>query len=178
MSQAFIGEIIIFAGYFSPANWAFCNGQVFNINSQAALYSLLGSSYGGNGRTTFSLPDLRGRLPAGQGQGTGLSKRTIGQKFGDETVTLALNQIPAHTHTLQASTAAGNSDNPVGHLLADVSSQGGEFYRDQSASGGKEVALNSNQVQTAGDNQPHNNFMPYLAINFVCCLNGIYPSRS
>ena len=118
MPEPFVGEVRVFAGNFAPAGWAFCNGQLLQISTNTALFSLLGTNYGGNGLSSFALPDLRGRLPIHPGQGPGLSLRTLGELGGSETQTLTTSQIPSHAHTMGASTANGVSDSPAGNVPA------------------------------------------------------------
>ncbi|MDJ0705573.1 MAG: tail fiber protein [Leptolyngbyaceae cyanobacterium MO_188.B28] len=174
MSDPFLGEIRMFAGNFAPRSWSFCNGQLLATSQNDALFSLLGTIYGGDGRTTFGLPDLRGRLPIHQGTGAGLSSRRIGSRGGAETETLAINQMPSHTHILQGSDNNASSDNPSGAVLAKRTV---DFYKknpDQS----KVIDFPSTVVESTGGGQPHSNMQPYLGINFIICLAGIYPSRS
>ncbi len=169
MAEAFIGEIRMFAGNFPPRGWAFCNGQLLPISQNTALFSLLGTQYGGNGQSTFGLPDLQGRVPVGQQQGPGLSDRTMGEQFGSETVTLTAAQMPLHGHAEQASTnPASTAAGPSGALAkASVSLYGEVPNVDRAAAA----------VTPAGGNQPHNNMAPYLALNFIIALQGIFPSR-
>ena len=172
MSDPFIGEIRMFAGTFAPRGWARCDGQLLDVSQNDALFSLLGTIYGGDGRTEFGLPDMRGRLPVHQGQGPGLSPRALGSKGGSETVTLTLQEIPNHSHELQCSTAAGDSDDPAGRFLAAPPTA--RSYR--------AIAPNTNlagdKVQATGGSQPHNNLMPSLCVHFIIALVGIYPSRN
>ena len=170
MSEAFVGEIRMFAGNFAPRGWAFCNGQLMAISQNTALFSLLGTQYGGNGQSTFGLPNLQGRVPVGQGQGPGLSDRTMGESFGSETVTLTAAQMPLHGHAEQASTNnASTAAGPSGVLAkAGVSLYGAKPTIDKAAAA----------VTAAGGNQPHNNLAPYLALNFIIAVQGIFPARS
>lgn len=164
-----IATIILFAGNFAPRGWAFCDGQLLSIAQYTALFSILGTQFGGNGIQTFALPDLRGRVPMHAGQGPGLSPRTIGQAFGTESVTLISNNIPSHTHPLLATTAASDDDVPTGLSLA-----GGEFY----SSTAPTVALNAATVgPNAGGSSPVQTLPPALVINYIIALEGIYPSR-
>nr|WP_260625903.1 tail fiber protein [Hymenobacter sediminicola] len=174
-ADPFIGEIIIFAGNFPPRGYAFCDGQILSIAQNTALFSLLGTTYGGNGQTTFALPDLRGRFPmhAGFSAGPGLTQRNLGEAAGAEAVTLLATQMPAHNHPLTTTTAPGTSASPDGTLLAN-DGRGGTQY----AAGTANAALAPQSVGIAGGNQPHNNMPPYLAINFCIALEGIFPSRN
>jgi microcystin-dependent protein len=172
MSEPFVGEIRMFAGNFAPRGWALCDGQLLAISQNDALFSLLGTIYGGDGRTTFGLPDLRGRVPIHQGTGPGLSNRRIGQKSGQENVTVTTSQLPAHGHPLSASTAIASSTDPSGNLPANGGSS--NIY----GSDAPFQSLNAQAVTNAGGNQPHNNVMPFQCVNFIVALVGIYPSRS
>lgn len=167
MSQPFLAQIQMFSFGFPPRGWAQCNGQLLQIAQNQALFSLLGTTYGGNGVTTFGLPNLQGRTPLHFGQGPGLSNRVLGQTGGIENVTLLTTQIPAHTHTVSANTAAPTLGTPAGNLWAQ-----GNY----SASGGSAMA--AGDVGNAGGNQPHPNLSPYLVVNFCIALSGIFPSRN
>lgn len=162
---------------FPPRGYATCQGQILSIAQNTALFSLLGTTYGGNGQTTFALPDLRGRLPMGQGQGPGLSPRTLGEVSGTETVTLLVTQMPAHNHgfTLNAVSEAGDTSVPTGAYLANT----GALDKEYKASG-TVVAMNSGAgaVGASGGSQPHSNMPPYLVLNFYIALEGIFPSRN
>jgi microcystin-dependent protein len=170
--EAFIGSIMLFAGNFAPRGWAFCQGQIVAISSNTALFSLLGTTYGGDGRTTFALPDLRGRVPLGPGQGPGLSRYVEGQQGGQEAVPLTTQQIPSHTHVLVASGNTPTTAAPAGALLPTGSS------RIYASDLGAPQQLAAQSVQPAGGSQPHDNVQPYLAINYIICLQGIFPSRN
>lgn len=176
MSENFTGEIIMFGGTFSIHNWALCNGQIIGIVEQQALYSLLGSVYGGNGINTFALPEMRGRIPMGCGQGPGLSNRQIGMMIGSESVQLQEAELPVHTHRLQASSNPANSISPVNSLIANVSNENGTFYETEPFN--NVLAMASGQVGSTGDGEAHLNMMPYSAVNFQICLTGTYPSRN
>ena len=168
----FIGEIKMFAGTFAPRSWALCDGQLLSISQNDALFSLLGTIYGGDGRTTFGLPDLRGRLPVHAGSGPGLTQRNIGQKGGAENVTVTVDQLPAHTHTPQGTNAPGTSSDPDGAIPAGAT--GGSNY----ASDDPALAMNASAVSSTGGGQSHTNVMPFLCVNFIIALQGIYPSRN
>jgi microcystin-dependent protein len=172
MPDPFIGEIRMFGFGFAPQGWAPCNGQLLPIAQNAALFSLLGTTYGGDGQTTFALPDLRSRVPAGQGQGPGLSAYGQGQAGGAETVTLTAAQMPGHTHPVTASTSPADSGQPAGRTLARAA---GHTY---TARSGTSTAMNPAMLGHAGGSQPHGNLQPYLAVNFCITTEGIFPPRS
>ncbi len=171
MSEPFVGEIRMFAGNFAPRGWAYCDGQLLAVSQNDALFSLLGTIYGGDGRTTFGLPDLRGRIPIHAGTGPGLSDRRLGAKAGGENETLTTNQLASHSHDWNASTAAATGNAPAGKVLADPSPV--RMYRqvDQTAD------LASNVIADTGGSGSHTNLMPTLCIHFIIALVGIYPSR-
>ncbi|MFC2015152.1 phage tail protein [Chloroflexota bacterium] len=172
MSEPFVGEIKMFAGNFAPRQYAFCDGQLLAISQNDALFSLLGTIYGGDGRTTFGLPDLRGRIPIHQGQGPGLSNRQIGQKTGVEQVTLNVNQLPAHHHDQQQGTDADAvTRDPAGGRAAKAQDiTYGPFT--------SPVDMGSNSLSNTGGGQTHANIQPFQCINFIIALSGIYPSRN
>lgn len=166
MSQPYIGEIRIFAGNFAPAGWMFCEGQLLPINEYDTLFNLIGTTYGGDGQSTFGLPDLRGRLPMHQGGGF-----TLAQTGGVETVTLTTQQIPAHTHPLLASTNLAQQPTPANNVTGQ-SSGSSKLYRP--ATPAQQMA--SNACGPTGGSQPHDNFQPYLCLDFIISLFGVYPS--
>jgi microcystin-dependent protein len=170
MSNPYVGEIRMFAGNFAPQGWAFCDGSLLAISQNDVLFNLIGTTYGGDGQTTFALPDLRSRVPVHMGQGAGLSARTIGQSGGAEAVTLTTNQLPQHTHAA-ASSASSNSASPQGTVWGGWSST---QYSDQGAN----AAMNPAALTNAGGSQPHDNMLPFQAVNFIIALFGIYPSQS
>jgi len=170
MSDPFIGEIRLFGFNFAPVGWAMCQGQLLSISQNTALFSLLGTTYGGNGTTNFALPDLRGRVPLSMGQGTGLANYVLGQSAGAETTSLSAAQLPTHTHTLQGSAAPASSDQPGGGVLGRTSQS---IYSAPPAS----VALDPSSVTSTGGSQPVDLHQPYLALNFCIALQGIFPSR-
>jgi microcystin-dependent protein len=170
MSEPFIGEIRMFAGNFAPRGWAYCDGQLLAVSQYDALFSLLGTIYGGDGRTTFGLPDLRGRLPIHAGSGPGLSPRNLGVKSGSEQETLSVDQM-SHTHNIKVSSNAGTQNNPNGEFLA--ASPNVRLFRPAAPS----VALNTASISNVGGSQAHENLMPYLCIHFIIALFGVYPSR-
>jgi microcystin-dependent protein len=176
MSDQFVAEIRIFAGNFAPTGWAFCNGQLLPISQNTALFSLLGTNYGGDGRTTFGLPNLQGAAPVHQGQGAGLSQYFVGESSGTQSVTLLQSEMPAHSHTARAFTGAdGNQVSPAGHVWskARYGRQGQSMY----TSGGPQQ-MGIGAISIAGGSQPHNNLMPYLTLNFIIALQGIFPPRA
>ncbi|MBI3893264.1 MAG: phage tail protein [Candidatus Wallbacteria bacterium] len=170
MSDPYLGEIRMFAGTYAPVDWAFCNGQMLSVSEYQALFALIGTTYGGNGTTNFGVPDLRGRLPMHDGQGTGLTPRTLAQSSGTETVTLTENQMPAHTHNLMGTSANATASSPANALLASAS----EVY----ASGTPALLpLANSTVVPTGGSQSHDNVMPFLCVNFIICLQGFFPQR-
>ena len=171
MSEPFIAEIRIFAGNFAPRGWAFCNGQLLPISQNTALFSLLGTTYGGDGRSTTALPNLQGRAPMHPGRGPGLSTRQLGQAGGVETVTLTEAQIPQHTHTVQAVAFPGNSTDPAGGAIAQASNSSNLFGP------APDTPMSGSAMGLAGGSQPHNNLQPFLALNFIIALQGLFPSR-
>lgn len=177
MAEAFIGEIRLVGFNFAPQGWALCDGQLLSISQNTALFSLLGTTYGGDGRTTFALPDLRGRVPVNQGQGPGLSPYNIGQSSGAETVTLITSQIPAHSHAVSANSTAGAVDSPIGNFTSAIADPNtGALFNAFSASANG--TMNPGVVGITGGSQPHTNLQPLLCVNFIICLQGIYPSRN
>lgn len=173
MSEPFVGEIRMFAGNFAPRGWAFCDGQLLAVSQNDALFSLLGTIYGGDGRTTFGLPDLRGRIPLHAGTGPGLSPRRLGSKGGEEHVTLTTNQMPRHQHLILANSAAGASaESPSGKVPGNNTNE--QVYDSEEDN----VAMNDASFNNTGGSQSHTNLMPTLCINFIIALVGIYPSRN
>lgn len=173
MSEPFIGEIRMFGGDYAPRGWALCDGQLLPITSNEALFSLLGTIYGGDGRTTFGLPDLRGRVPVQQGTGPGLPSVAIGSRSGSETVALTPPELPSHSHTLAATTDPATENAPNENLLAKQARFGPALY----AEPGSTVAL-GDTVGPTGDGEPHENMQPFAVVNFIIALVGIFPSRS
>jgi microcystin-dependent protein len=174
MAEPFIGQITGFAGNFAPRGWALCQGQILSIAQNTALFSILGTTYGGNGQTTFALPDLRGRVPIQEGQGPGLSPYTLGEAGGQENHTLLVTEMPQHNHLIAATNAGGNSQTPIGTFLATDAAGGTAGYSGGPANGN----MAATAVTLAGGSQPHNNRQPYLCINFIIALQGIFPSRN
>lgn len=177
--EPFLGQIVLFGGNFAPRGWAKCEGQLLSIASNSALFSILGTIYGGDGRTTFGLPDLRGRAPIGVGNGPGLSNYSEGNRGGQEAVTLTATQIPAHSHSLNAnlsvSSNVGNQRSPIGARLA-VPNDGENNYT--TSSGGNGTMAVSGSTSGAGGGQAHENRQPYIAMNYIIALVGTFPSRS
>lgn len=190
-----IGEIRGFAGNFAPRTWALCNGQLLAISANTALFSILGTTYGGDGRTTFALPDLRGRGAISEGTGPGLTTRKLGARFGTEDVTITQNQMASHFHFAQyqqtsgsvvipATTAASNSEEPGPSYIMGATDIGGNGYiystdaDDVKLANGTMALAGSVQLGNKGGGQSHNNMMPFTVINYIICLQGIYPSRS
>ncbi|MCB0696453.1 MAG: phage tail protein [Chitinophagaceae bacterium] len=189
--DSYIGEVRMFGGNFAPRNWALCQGQLLSIAANNALFSILGTTFGGDGRTTFALPDLRGRVAVGTGTGPGLSTIRLGEVYGSETVTLLQPNLPVHTHALTSSlhstwspacsdATSGNTNEPTGAVPAASatstyagSSDGTKFKPTPLTNFGGNVT-----PAIAGGNQPHNNLMPILAVNYMIALYGIYPSRN
>ena len=169
MADAFIGEIRIFAGNFAPMSWAFCGGQLLSIAQKTALFAIVGRTSGGGGETTFGLPDLRGQAPMHPGNGPGLTPRSLGQRGGAETASLTEAQIPSHSHTLQGVDADAQDTNPTGAHLATSNE---DNYDDQNA---PNVPMSS-LATGSFSNQVHNNMQPYLTLNFIIALTGIFPT--
>ena len=172
MPAAFVGEIRIFAGDYAPTGWAMCNGQLMPISQNTALFSLLGTTYGGDGRSTFALPDLRGRAPMQFGQGFGLTPRTHGETVGAETHTLGLPELPGHSHPLGAKAGNGTQDAAAGGVMARSPAGIPQYATVPNSS------LAVDTVTSSGGSQPHNNMQPYLALNYIIALQGIYPQHS
>lgn len=174
MADPFVAEIRIFPFNFAPKGWAWCNGQLMPISQNTALFSLLGTTYGGDGKSTFALPNLQGSAPMHPGQGPGLSLHDLGETGGSDTVTLLQSEIPSHTHALQASTQPGEDASPVGEAIAR--STGASLYQSNTAS--NIVQMGAGAVAPTGGNQPHNNMQPYLTMYFNIALQGVFPPRA
>jgi microcystin-dependent protein len=175
MSQPFVAEIAIFAGNFAIRGYAFCDGQIMAISQNTALFSLLGTTYGGDGRSTFALPNLQGMVPMQQGNGAGLSQRVLGESGGEQAVTLQTSEIPSHTHALSGSANTGDQASPAGHVLAEAKRQ--KFGVDAYASAAGSSPGHTAPLANAGGGQAHNNLSPYLTLNFIIALQGIFPTR-
>jgi microcystin-dependent protein len=180
MSEPFLGEIRMVGWNFAANGWALCNGQLMSISQNSALFALLGTTYGGDGMTTFALPNLQGRVPIHQGTGVGLSPYTIGESSGSENITLLANQMPTHTHLMGVSNLPGTVADPTNAILAQGNSGAGRSpvpvsnYVSTEATG----ALAPTAIASSGSNQPHSNIQPFLCINFIIALQGIFPSRN
>jgi microcystin-dependent protein len=168
MAQPYVGEIRIFAGNFAPAGWMFCEGQLLPISEYETLFNLIGTTYGGDGQETFGLPDLRGRIPIHQGNGF-----ILAETGGVEEVTLSTSQIPSHSHALLGSTATGSQPNPGGNVLA-TNPGNVALYIERAPN----VALSPTAIGPVGGSQPHTNFQPYLCVDFIISLFGIFPSQT
>jgi microcystin-dependent protein len=172
MSQVFVGQLMCVAYNFNNTGFATAAGQLLPISQNTALFSLLGTQFGGDGKSTFALPNLQGNVPIGQGQGAGLSDRFMGETGGSSTVTLLQTEMPLHSHQLQGVAQHGNQADPTGAALGEAS--GYNIY----ASGAGNVAMSISAVGTTGGNQPHNNMMQYLTLNWLIALQGVFPSRA
>jgi microcystin-dependent protein len=179
MSDAYVAEIRIFGFTFAPKGWATCSGQIVSIQQNQALFSLLGTTYGGNGTTTFALPDLRGRAPIHWGTGVGLANVSLGQVGGEENHLLTTQEMPMHNHSFAATTAAATKK-PVnlGVFADDVDSQAVDYFAAFNAPNSSYVSLSPLSMPPAGGSQPHNNMQPYLVLNICIAMNGIFPSRN
>lgn len=170
MSEPFLAEVRLMGFNFAPRGWAFCDGQILPINQNQSLYSLLGTTYGGDGRTSFALPDLRGRTPIHTGRSNGDEDHQLGQKSGEETHTLSAAEMPQHEHTLQGTSVAATTTTPTDQLLAETSG----FYRAPPP----DTTLLGATVMNVGGGQAHENMQPYIAVNFCIALQGLFPSRN
>ena len=176
MSDQFVAEIRIFPFNFAPTGWAFCNGQLMPISQNTALFSLLGTTYGGDGKSTFALPDMQGNAPMQPGQGSGLSLRDLGEMSGSESISLLVSEIPAHAHSVGLALAdVGNQVSPVNSVWAQTAAGRGAaaLYKDGAATG----KVNPLSLGQSGGGLPHNNMQPYLTLNFCIALQGIFPQR-
>jgi microcystin-dependent protein len=189
MSDPFIGEINLFAGNFAPRGWAFCAGQLLSISQNTALFALVGTTYGGDGRTSFGLPDLRSRAVVGAGNGPGLSPALLGQRAGAEAVTVSQNQLSSHTHDVTSTTSfdaqsgAATQHTPAGGALAEPTVQGTPgmtIYSTQASDTSLEGASVSGalQVSDTGNSTPHENMQPFLGLNYIIAIQGTFPSRN
>ncbi len=169
MAEPFLGEIKMFGGNFAPVGYAQCNGQLLPISQNQALFSILGTTYGGDGRTTYALPDLRGRVPIHFGQGPGLSSYVEGELGGTESVTLQASQMPSHSHSVNSNSGDASAPSPQGTVPA------GQGAYAAAANG---TLMNSGMIAATGGSQPHTNIQPFLAVNFIIALQGIYPTRN
>ncbi len=173
MSEPYIGEVRMFGGNFAPVGWLACNGQLVPITGYEVLYTLLGTTYGGDGVTTFGIPDLRGRSPLHAGNGQGLSPRVLGEMVGTETVTLTAAQQPAHAHPVHATTTTGTAPSPAGSVWAQNSAA--DLLYSASA---PSATMSAAAFTPAGGNQPHDNMAPFQAVTFIICTDGLFPPQS
>ena len=174
MADPFVAEIRMFAGNFAPTGWALCSGQLLPISQNTALFSLLGTFYGGDGKSTFALPDLQGLVPIHQGQGQGLSEYFLGQASGTESVTLLQSEMPLHTHTLQADTFDTGDGRVPGPGFSLSKTSPGNAYQSDTA---PLTQMNSQALAVSGSSFPHNNMMPYLTVTFIIAMQGVFPPR-
>lgn len=174
MAEPFIGEIKMFAGNFAPQSYALCNGQVLSISQNTALFAVIGTFYGGNGQTTFALPNLQGRAPMFWGQGPGLSNHVIGEMSGANSVTLLTTQMPSHTHSLNCNADANGGGSPQSNTFTGGERGGVDVYATQAPT----IAMNPQGVGQNGGSIPHNNMQPYLGLTFIIALQGIFPPRN
>lgn len=175
MSDQYLGEIRMFGGNFAPLGFALCNGQLLPVSQNTALFSLIGTYYGGNGITTFALPDLRSRVPVHQGNGAGLSPYVVGESIGVENVNLSMQQLPQHNHALNAYSGPGTQAGASGNYWAEGGASRGEKVYAGATDG---TLMSPSAFGQTGGNQPHSNIQPYLVVNFIIALTGIYPARN
>jgi microcystin-dependent protein len=171
MANPFLAEIRIFAGNFAPTGWALCNGQLLPISQNTALFSLLGTTYGGDGKSTFALPDLQSSAPMHQGQGAGLSMRYLGEQGGEPAVTLLQSEMPAHAHALNGTNQLQNLPDPAAHAAARANANA--YVQNP----GSFTQLSPKAIGVTGQGQAHNNMSPYLALTFIIALQGVFPAR-
>lgn len=175
MADPFVAEIRIFPFNFAPKGWAFCDGQLLPLSQNTALFSLLGTTYGGDGKTTFALPDMQGNAPMHPGQGPGLSLHDLGETGGSDTVTLLQSEMPLHPHTVMASTSTANRTAPIGNSFGRTASGATPYIAGSPVP--PLVPMSLNALVPAGGGQPHNNMMPYLTLSFCIALQGVFPPR-
>jgi microcystin-dependent protein len=178
MADAYIGEIRNFAGTYAPNNWLFCEGQVLPLAQNTALFSIIGTTYGGNGTSNFAIPDLRGSVPIGQGQGPGLTSRQLGETGGSATVALTATDMPTHTHVANGVAANGTDNSPGGALWSQYSAGGRNPTIAKLYGPAANTTMAPGALATAGGSTPHNNMQPFLPMRFIICTEGIYPPRS
>jgi microcystin-dependent protein len=175
MSNPFLGELRLVGFNFAPVSWATADGQILPISQYTALFSLLGTNFGGDGKSNFGLPNLQGNIPIGAGQGPGLSLYDVGEEGGTPTVTLIQNEMPQHTHTLRCDSTPATANTPVNNAFTHCGSAVGNLYTTNTST---KVQMNTGTVTSYGGNQPHNNVMPYLTLNWIIALAGVFPARS
>ncbi|KDM92845.1 phage tail protein [Photobacterium galatheae] len=174
--EAFYGEIMMLPYAFAPRFWAYCDGQIMQIAQNPALFSVIGDQFGGNGQTTFGVPDLMARAPLGTGHGAGLTARYLSEKTGNEVMTVLNQQMPSHTHTLVAANTIATTDNPAGAMAGIF--RVGDFSEARYSTEAQNIMLNENSIAVQGKTEPHENMQPFLAVNFCICIDGIYPRHS
>lgn len=172
MCDPFVGQIVLFAGNYAPRDWAFCDGQLLPISRYPHLFAILGTTYGGDGRTTFALPDLRGRVPLHPGSGVGLTERRAGERGGQESVALAVEELPSHAHAAVGSEIEGDAPTPAEAVWARSN------HGDMQYSFSPGIKLHPEAIQPAGEGRSHDNMAPFLGINFIIALQGVFPVRS
>lgn len=173
MAQPYVGEIRMFGGNFAPAGWMFCEGQILSISENETLFQLIGTTYGGDGQSTFALPDLRGRVPIHSGTSSSGTTYTLAETGGAEDSTLTANQIPAHTHNLIATSDLADTASPSNAIFS-TNPPGSKMF----SSAAPTAALNLSSIASAGGSQPHTNFQPYLCVSFIISLFGVFPSQT
>lgn len=181
MSDPFVGEIRLFGGTYAPADWAFCDGSLKPINQYQALFALIGTTYGGDGVTTFAVPNLAGRVAVGQGSGPGLTPRTLSETGGEENHTLTPNEMPAHTHMVVATTTPGTLTGPTNAAITATPTGGtakNSLYVTQGTSAMVPAAMAPTSITPNGGSQPHPNMMPTVCVSYIIALNGVFPSRN
>lgn len=178
MSNPFLGEIRLVPYAFSPVGWSFAAGQLLPISQNTALFSLMGTTYGGNGKSNFAIPDLQGNVAIGSGQGPGLSFYDLGQQAGSQTITLLQTEMPSHNHTMNSSAATSDVNSPGGNSLSKPKSTVGNMYGTPPTNPGQPPQLNPGVVSISGGNLPHNNMMPFLGLNWIIAFQGVFPARS
>ena len=178
MSEPFLGQLKIFAGNFAPVGWAFCDGALLAIVQNEPLFNLIGTTYGGDGQTTFALPDLRGRLPLHQGTGPGGFTTVLGESGGTEAVTLPVSQLPVHSHTAMGNQGGGNTPTPVGNVWSYDPGGDNAAYRTLGQNEAPNAQMSSIAIGPAGGSQPHTNLQPFLCVNFIIALEGVFPTQS
>ena len=178
MSDQFLAEIRIFTANFAPVGWATCDGQLVPISQNPALFSLVGTTYGGNGTSTFALPDMQGSAALSQGQGPGLTLRDLGETGGEQTVTLLESEIPAHLHNAVGDSSGGQSNPQNGAWGSAIKGRGAVYAPPASSDPSHSTSMSPSALSISGGNLPHNNLSPYLVLNFIIALSGIFPARS